>query len=303
MYLYCAAALLLALVLGFALRKCYRWDVKRGVRVLHFTDSHLCKSHFDPFQKEAAEKAVANETAALAMHHALQTVPHPHVVLLGGDQSDDGTREAYDTCLATFETFGRPIYYVHGNHDDAPVQEKTFREHGTHARHESQFQMGGWLFLLLDSTVKGEVAGLIKPVDMERVKRALAAHPQNGVCVVLHHHPVNVGTQWLDAIGVKNGQELIDILASHPKPVVVLTGHVHQDAEVKVTDKLTCLSTPSTGIQWEKGSKDAGSIDPAGIRGYRELVLMPDLSWKSTIHYVNQPVGHAGKEAHKPAGS
>src|SRR5581483_7084954 len=114
----------------------------RGIRVLHVTDSHLFKSNDAQLMKESGHGAVTYDTAMAVMRHAMQVVPHPHTVVLGGDLSHDASPESYHHCIATFETFGRPLRYVAGNHDNAAILEQTFRQSSMFGRHDNQFVTG-----------------------------------------------------------------------------------------------------------------------------------------------------------------
>jgi Icc protein len=102
---------------------------------------------------------------------------------------------------------------------------------------------------------------------------ALARFADSHVLVVLHHHPVPVGSAWLDSIRLMNGPELLQAVARHRNVRGMLWGHVHQSFD-GMHDGVAMMSTPSTCFQFVPG-RDDFAIDERPP-GYRWLHLYPD---------------------------
>src|SRR5690606_20318060 len=91
--------------------------------------------------------------------------------------------------------------------------------------------------------------------------------------ICFHHHPLSMGSRWIDTIGLHNADELLAIVRRHNNVRCVLWGHVHQESD-QIIDGVRYLSTPSTCVQFMPGSDDF-AIDTLAP-GYRWLDLHPD---------------------------
>ncbi len=60
---------------------------------------------------------------------------------------------------------------------------------------------GGWHFVMLDSSVKGKVFGALSEAELAFLDSALAQQPELPTMVCLHHHPVDIHSDWMEKIG------------------------------------------------------------------------------------------------------
>jgi len=67
--------------------------------------------------------------------------------------------------------------------------------------------------------------------------------------VCLHHHPIAMGSRWLDTVGLAEPEGLWRIVDSHAHVRAVVWGHVHQAYDGQRGD-VRLLATPSTGAQF-----------------------------------------------------
>ena len=91
--------------------------------------------------------------------------------------------------------------------------------------------------------------------------------------IALHHHPVDVGSRWMDNIGLRNREAFWAIVDRFPQVKVVLWGHIHQPLDQQ-RGGVRLLASPSTCIQFAAGSADFAVADLAP--GYRWFELHPD---------------------------
>jgi Icc protein len=138
---------------------------------------------------------------------------------------------------------------------------------------------------MLDSYDPGHVGGRLSDEELERLDRALAGAPAHAL-VCLHHHPIAMGSRWLDSIGLANSDEFWRIIDAHAHVRGVVWGHVHQNYEGN-RGKVRLFATPSTGAQFLPNSDRyaVDSLPPA----YRRFELHGDGRIDSAIRWV-QPV-------------
>jgi len=82
----------------------------------------------------------------------------------------------------------------------------------------------------------------------------------------VHHPPFAVGSAWVDALGLRDAEPLLQVAASAPQVQAICAGHVHQECEKRIDD-LQLLTTPSAVIQFGVNSPEF-SLDfiPPGFR-------------------------------------
>ncbi|MEJ1418600.1 MAG: hypothetical protein RPU91_16210 [Candidatus Sedimenticola sp. (ex Thyasira tokunagai)] len=141
------------------------------------------------------------------------------------------------------------------------------------ALHGWQRKRGNWLLLLLDSSLPNHPGGHLNDSELSILQRSLESHPNHHVLICLHHHPVPMGSRWLDDISLDNPASLFNITDRHTNVRGVLWGHVHQHFDGE-RNGVKLMSTPSTCIQFTRNRSEF-SIE-ASPPGYRWLELMPN---------------------------
>lgn len=237
------------------------------LRVLQFTDMH--------FFKDPSGRLLGVDTAstfAEVFASALDRHGTPDFYLLTGDLSQDETAESYRRLARAMNTAGAPSYFIPGNHDRRSEMAAVLPEENKGFRPERRLLRGNWQIILLDTLVEGEVGGHLEAKEIEFMQTCLEERPDLHALVCLHHHPIRMGTLWLDNIGVDNGDEFMEILLKYTSVRGLLWGHVHQEFDGK-KGSLLMMATPSTCVQFKVGSDDFG-VDPVPP-GYRWLELEP----------------------------
>lgn len=246
-----------------------------ALRLVHLTDPHLFG---DPARALRGVPTLPALRAVLAdAQGALQAC---EAILATGDlvHDDPGGYVHFRTELGSLE---RPVLCVPGNHDDVAAMRT-----GLSA---PPFQLGGcwdrgaWRVVLLDSAVPGETGGALPGATLDWLEQALTQAAARHVLVCLHHHPVPMGSAWLDGIGLANGPAFTALLRRFPNVRATLFGHVHQGFDAAV-DGLRMIATPSTCSQFRPRMEDFAVDDrpPA----WRELVLQPDGGIDTQLHWL-----------------
>lgn len=245
------------------------------LRVLQFTDTHL---HKDP-----AARLLGVDTARSFMEvYELSRVTYgvPDVYLFTGDLSQDETEESYRRLAEIVGDAGAPCYFLPGNHDRRAQLFAGLLSGPADFRADRRIVVGSWQILLLDTLVESQVGGLLAPAELEFLEDELAKGSGLNTLVCLHHHPVPVGTTWMDHIGLSNADEFLRIIDRHKNVRSVLWGHIHQEFELLRKDVLF-LATPSTCVQF-KPRTETFSVD-AKPPGFRWLELYADGSLKTAV--------------------
>lgn len=115
-------------------------------------------------------------------------------------------------------------------------------------------ELGRWLLLGLDSHVPGEVHGALSDRSLERLAADLDADTHRPTLIFLHHHPGEVGSPWVDHIGLRNAAALEKLLARHSRVRGLFCGHIHQVFEGAIAG-VPFHSVPSAAIQFMPGTE------------------------------------------------
>lgn len=235
------------------------------LELVQLTDSHLFA--------DAQGKLLGLETChslARVVERVLAERPRVDLLLATGDLSQDGSPDSYRHFRRHTDPIDAPKRWCPGNHDEREAMYQVAA--GTELM-SPVIDLGGWRVVMLDSLVPGAVFGQLAASQLALLETALAEAPQRHTLVCLHHHPVSIGSRWMDGIGLREPEALFAVLARHAQVRALLWGHIHQSFDQTRGD-LRLLASPSTSVQFEPGSEDfqIASHSP----GYRWLRLHPD---------------------------
>jgi Icc protein len=251
-----------------------RMDV---VRIAQVTDSHIFsepKGCLLGLNTRVSFEAVCDRV--------LKEEWRPDMLLATGDLAQDSSPEAYKYLADHFLDMAIPSFWVAGNHDNPETMEM-FLSNGTvmPAKH---LLVGKWQIILLDSSVRGKVNGYLDHSQLSFLNKSLERHSERHTLVVLHHQPTDIGSVWLDGIGLENKKEFTDILKQHSNVKGVLWGHVHQEYN-QVKDGVLWMASPSSCVQFTPGSVDFAADKKAP--GYRYLNLFSDGRIETVVHRID----------------
>jgi len=194
-------------------------------------------------------------------------------VVVTGDHTHDELPESYAAVRSVLSPWMDRLFQVPGNHDDRAVMRTVFGDRISGAgddRVNFSFRAGSWLCLGLDTHLRGSVPGLIDASQVEWARRQVADSDAKMVGLFLHHPPVDVGSQWMDAIGL-TGKELLQAwFVEEPKVRLVCCGHVHHEFRTALGNA-EILTAPSTGIQFSPAGSTPTFVSAAP--GYRVIEL------------------------------
>lgn len=243
----------------------YSFDREGPIQFIQITDTHLVEAehgHLLGLETQNSLECVLNSVKT-------ENTSFDFFVV-SGDISQDGSIASYKRLHEVLQTFRVPSFWFAGNHDDMSNM-RTVSEGTEHL--ENIIRTKHWQLVLLNSQVEGAVFGNLADDQLQLLETAVKERPDLHTLVSLHHHPIPMESGWMDKIGVKNGEKLMEIARQHSSIKCILWGHVHQNSD-RVVDGVRMLSTPSTCVQFTPKSKDfdVDKIAP----GYRSLQLNPD---------------------------
>lgn len=196
--------------------------------------------------------------------------PNIDFILASGDISQDGSVESYEAFRDLSARIAAPVRWFPGNHDELPQMEQVAQQGDLM---QPIIDVAQWRVTLLDSAVPGSVPGFLAQSQLELLEKSLSEAPDRHHLVSLHHHPVSIGCEWMEPIGLRNAEAFFAVLDRFPRVRAVLWGHVHQEFD-QMRNCVRLLASPSTCIQFAPGSLDF-KVDTAAP-GYRWLRLHDD---------------------------
>ncbi|GHB28835.1 metallophosphoesterase family protein [Salinicola rhizosphaerae] len=252
------------------------------MRIVQITDCHLLA---DP--RGRSRKGFPLRQLETVIGRARQL--RPDILLCTGDIAEDETPVAYRYASDAFTRLGCPWFWIPGNHDQPELMEEI------HPFHD-ELDLGEWRMLLLDSRVSGQPGGCLGKAQLQRLAEQLEAD-ERPTLIALHHPPVEIGSVWMDAIGLEDRDALWQTLAPYPQVRAMIFGHVHQAFAARTTslpeetlgdvasddapDRLEGASllpvygSPSTSDQFLPRSHEF-AVDEAARPGFRVIDLKGD---------------------------
>ncbi len=236
------------------------------VRVAQITDTHLYADAGQTLKGFDTDRMLRE-----ALAHLAGSGFSAQRVVLTGDLVHDGSEAGYRRLAGHVRALGVETLSLPGNHDDAAAMRRVLTGEGVSCG--PAHRIGPWLFLLLDTSVAGADFGRLGEEAVADAARALAASDAEHALVWLHHHPLPVGSRWLDALGLRNAGALWRWLEAQDRVRGVVCGHVHQDFSSRRAG-IPVWGTPATCMQFAPG-RDAFALDTLPP-GYRQFRLFPD---------------------------
>jgi Icc protein len=245
--------------------------------IAHVSDLHVFAGQ--PESRLVRPDAVARAARVIADLAALR--PAPSAVVISGDLADCGTADDYAVVETMLRALPMAVLAVPGNHDRRETMRAALERRVGFVPGEFlnvAREIGPLRLIGLDTTIPGRAEGALcaERLDWLRATLAQGARP---ALIALHHAPFPTGAACWDRIGLRQGAPaLAEIVAAHPAPVRLLSGHVHHPMHAVWAGALaTIAGSPAFqfahGLPGEDEPKTAADapycywlhrIDPAG---------------------------------------
>lgn len=244
------------------------------IKLVQLTDTHLFAA------EDGSLLSVNTNDSFSAVVEAIHQQDFDFEYLLAtGDISQDHSEVSYQRFAQGIERLEKPCFWLPGNHDYKPSMGSVLPSPQI-VQTESTLLGEHWQLILLDSQVEGVPHGRLSQQQLDLLDTQLRLHPERHSLVLLHHHPILVGSAWLDQHTLKDAEQFWQIVEKHDNVRAILCGHVHQDMQV-VRSGATVMATPSTCVQFKPNSDDF-ALD-ACSPGWRELTLYADGRFETQV--------------------
>jgi Icc protein len=201
--------------------------------------------------------------------------------MVTGDLTHDGSDAGYGRLRRALEPLAPEVMVIPGNHDDPQRMQAHFGQGSV--RWQAHRVLGDWQFILLNTACDDWAGGRVGPEQRRALEGYLASEPDRPALIALHHQPVPIAAPWLDAIGLSDGEALLESLGRHPQVRLALWGHVHQAYEAW-HGAVRLLATPATSLQFMPHSRSFAEDDRPP--GYRWVELRDDGEFNTGVERV-----------------
>lgn len=247
------------------------------IRVVQVSDSHLFES-----EKGALLGLETDFSLGKVLDLVQKEQQNMDMILATGDLSQDGSKASYVRFKNYMDVFSAPVYWMPGNHDVVSTMGDVVGD--PQFMTPCVIKKGSWAIIMLDSSISpDEAAGELAKNQLDFVAKALEENQNSHCMVVLHHHPIPYGSEWLDTSELRNPDEFFAITDQHPQLRAIVWGHVHQEME-STRKGVSLYSIPSTCVQFKPKSQEfaVDELNP----GYRWFDLYPDGTIKTGVSRV-----------------
>jgi Icc protein len=189
--------------------------------------------------------------------------------------------KSYTQLLELTNAVKTKIFIIPGNHDDLDHLTKVLSKSNIFTiASQEPIKVGNWHFIYLNTVVKTENHGYLSDDCLRHFATNLSKTHRSNVCILMHHHPFDIGVPCVDKYKIRNAETMINTLTKNVKLVVY--GHVHND--YTLAKEIIYTSCPSTCFQVCKNDK----VDNK-IYGFKEYVLSDNDMLFSTIWFTHEP--------------
>jgi Icc protein len=234
-------------------------STKKYFKVIQITDTHL-------FAKDESE--ILGVKSNIQFKECLQKIKtedsDADCIFLTGDISQDHTAESYYYIAELLSAIQVPVYWIPGNHDDKEKVKEVFSKYPNFFNVRS-LSVPNWHFIFLDTNLYGVAEGFLSQKEIMQLKNEIALCDKKlNIAIVMHHHPIPVGTPLIDQYILKNNEDFWKVInGSNTK--LVIHGHVHGDYHL-IHQGISVHSSPATCLQWEKGTESLAISKEIGYK-------------------------------------
>ncbi len=238
-----------------------RNNTEQPIELVQITDTHLGDQ-----PGEALLGMDTDQSLAHVIDLINQERPSPEMLLATGDLSNCGSPASYERFQAATQHIAPHTLWLPGNHDALPAMKQTMRGDNALSRN---IEIGNWQIIMLNSSTPGEVGGSFADDELQFLQHCLETTEAEHTLLCLHHHPVDIGCDWLDGQRVSNADAFFALIDQFPLVRGILWGHIHQTID-RERNGVKLMATPSTCIQFAANSP-----------GFKLARLNPGYRWLS----------------------
>ena len=252
-----------------------------NTRILQLTDLHVFSQPGVRLKGIPTRESLQDVVEHIRKHEA----DFDHVIITG-DHTHDEQPQSYAAVRDILSPWIDRLWQVPGNHDDRNILRTVFEDRIGGAANDLirfQFSTGQWKMVGLDTHLPGSVAGQMDASQIDWLRQCLSSCDASRVGLFFHHPPLDVGCEWMDAIGLNGRERIQQLVASDERIRLICCGHVHHEFQFQI-GQADVLTTPSTGVQFEPSGAVPSFV--TGPPGYRVIEIQAD---EMSTHVVRLP--------------
>ncbi|WP_020396198.1 metallophosphoesterase [Thiolinea disciformis] len=258
----------------------------KTLRLLQITDTHcFSDDHTSLFWSALPVKPNQSLQRLLAhfQRHAADAL------IISGDLAQEESLATYQRLNQHLALAPAPVYVLPGNHDVPELMAQVFQAPTSHAHFQTSANFGFWHCYFLDTSLAGHGAGYLSQQKLDALRlwfEQLA--PEDFVLLFMHHHPITIGSGWMESHGLQQAEQFWDCVAPFPQLKAIGFGHIHNSHQgsYQLPDGriIPVLGTPATCVQL---AHTQATIQFEHTRsGWREWLLAADGTLSSNVHFL-----------------
>lgn len=255
------------------------------VRLFQVSDSH-CYASDDARLTWTDMPIYPNRSLQAVLSHLQDRRNGYSALLLTGDLAQEETFATYQRINEMLNAFPLPVFTIPGNHDIPEMMRAHLKGN---VQMPEAVALGDWHLLFLDTHADGKPNGRLTDEQFSRFETLLGTIPEDHfVAVFMHHHPMPIGSEWMDVMGLREQGYFWNLLEHFPQVKAVFNGHIHQEfnGHYEYADgrKVGVYGTPATCVQMKPLHKhiEFDHSRPA----WRDIALLADGDVETRVHYL-----------------
>lgn len=239
--------------------------------IAQITDSHIKAEGQLAYQKVDTEKNLRR-----CVEHLLNLKPRPDVVLATGDLTDFGRPEEFALFRRLVEPLAMPLYLIPGNHDSREGIREALKDYHYLPKHGEflHYAIDDYPLRLigLDTTIPNRPQGILCAKRLDWLDQQLRKKPGTPTVLFMHHPPIEVGIDHMDAQNCGNSAAFGDLLEQHPQVIQLLCGHVHRPVHTQwrgVTVTIAPSSSHYVALDLSQNASADFVLEPPSVQLHR----------------------------------
>lgn len=257
----------------------------RTVHLLQISDTHCYADDDTPLEWTKAP-IYPNKTVQRIRNVLAAEAAAFDAMIISGDLAQEETVHTYRRINQLFRQFPLPVYTLPGNHDK-PAMMRECLQKPLQVAHQAYFN--GWRCLFIDTNEPKRPEGHMSDQQFRQLHSHLQTLRTDEFAVIfMHHHPIDIGSAWMDVMGLQQRDRFWALLSDYPQVKAVFCGHIHQEfsGEYQYPNgrSVAVWGTPSTCVQLkpQREQLEFDHMCPA----WREISLLQDGRIATRVQYL-----------------
>ncbi|MEZ5479970.1 MAG: metallophosphoesterase [Thiolinea sp.] len=261
----------------------------RPVRLLQISDTH-CYADHDARLEWSDLPVQPNRSLQRLLAHLAERAGDFAALIISGDLVQEETAASYRRVRELLQGFPLPIYTLPGNHDIPELMRSELADDHAGIYFTPQACFERWHCLLLDTSLPQHADGHLSTRQLTQFQNQLEQLKNDDqVLIIMHHHPLPIGSPWMDSMGLQQAEAFWKLAAGFPQVRALSFGHIHHEFvghyRKSEGSDIAVYGTPATCVQL-KHVGDQLEFDhtrPA----WREFSLYADGRVETSVHYLD----------------